>query len=223
MNIMTTIKGLTRRGGLAAFALAMLSLTAISTPVQAQAVPRYECKFCEKALSTIHASAEAQEIRSFDAFGGFQGGVSVGAAARQTVRIVFRTTNDIDPSLDPSTEPDVIVTAGPSLGGRVKAFNASTGALLWSRELTSLTPGLHTIDINRDDLPEVGNTDTGRIQLWIEVVIVGQDGMNVFPPTFEVFENESGRTTLRGGLWKTTNFLTTDPLRSRPIVFTGLE
>jgi len=200
MDGLTTTKGLTRRGGLAAFAIAMfLSLAAISTPAQAQ-----ETRF------------------PFNAFGGFQGGVSVGAAAGQTIRIVIRTTSDI--SLNkPSEEPGVIIIAGSGASGHVKSFNAKTGALLWSREFTSLTAGLHTFDINRDELPEASISDTGRVQLWIEVVIAGRTGVNVFSPTFEVFENESGRTTVRGGIWKTTNFLTTDPLRSRPIVFTGLE
>jgi hypothetical protein len=80
----------------------------------------------------------------------------------------------------------------------VKVFNASTGALLWSRELTSLPPGLHTFDINRDELRETGNPGTGRIQLWIEVVL---DGMKVSLPTFEVFDNGSGKTTVRGDMW----------------------
>lgn len=148
MNRMTTIKG-TRRRVLAPFAIAMLlSLAGIFTPVQ------------------------AQEIRSFYASEGFQGGFSVGVERGQTVRIVIQSTGDFSSVLKPSVEPDVIVAAGPSFGGHVKAFNASTGALLWSRELTNLTAGLHTIDINRDDLREAGEPGTSRLELWIEVVIL---------------------------------------------------
>jgi hypothetical protein len=191
---MTTIKGLTRRVGLAAFAVAMLSLAAMSTPVQAQEVPRYECTFCEKALAATSTPAQAQETGlPFNAFGGFRGGVSVGVARGQTVRIVFRSTNDI-PSLEPSEKPDVIL-AGTGVGGHVKAFNAATGALLWSRELTNLTAGLNIIDINRDELPEAGNSDTARVQLCIEMVLVG---MKVSLANFEVFDNESGKTAVSG-------------------------
>src|SRR4051812_32943662 len=109
MNRIATSKRPTTRAGLAAFAIAMLiSLAAISTPVQAQAVPRYECNFCEKALAATSTPVQAQEIRSFPAFPGFLGGVSVGVAAGQTVRVVFRTSDDAGPVLDPSGKPDVI-------------------------------------------------------------------------------------------------------------------
>jgi len=117
------------------------------------------------------------EGEPFNPFGSFQGGVSVGMAKGQTVRIVFRSTTDAPAS---------------SFGGHVKAFNAATGALLWSRELTN-SAGLHTIDINRDELPEAGNSDTARVELWIEVSV----GMEVSLPTFELRDNESGKTTVR--------------------------
>jgi hypothetical protein len=111
----------------------------------------------------------------------------------------------------------------------VKVFNAATGALLWSRELTDLTPGLNIFAINRDELQQLVNSDSGRIQFWIEVVIVtrqtrqGPASVNVFAPRFEVFDNQNGRTTINGGIWKTTNFLTPGPAGTTPIVFTGLE
>ena len=91
-----------------------------------------------------------------------------------------------------------MIIGSATSAAHVKVFNAATGALLWSRELTGLTPGHHTFDINRDELREMGNPSTGRIQLWIEVVL---DGMKVSRPTFEVLENESGKTTLRGRMW----------------------
>jgi len=121
--------------------------------------------------------------------------LSVGVAAGQTVRIVFRSTNDIDSFPTPSRETDLIVAAEPSSGGQVKVFNTSTGALLCSRELTDLTSGFHTIDINRDELTEAGSPGTGRIQLWI---VLG--GMKVSLTTFEVFDNESGKTTVSGSM-----------------------
>jgi hypothetical protein len=158
---------------------------------------QYECTFCVKALSTIHAPVQAQEVKSFYAFGNFQGGVSVGAAAGQTIRILVEAYDVDGGSLNkPSGESGVIVGSVTS-AMHVKAFNAATGALLWSRELTSPTPGLHIFDINRDELSEVGNPGTGRIQFRIEVVI---GGMNVSLPIFEVFDNESGKTIVRGGV-----------------------
>jgi len=126
-------------------------------------------------------------------------------AAGQTVRIAIRTTTDFGPFLQPS-ELGAIVGAA----AHVKAFSVSTGALVWSRELTSLTPGLHTIDINRDELTEVGERGTGRLPLWIEVVIdpcsasepgAEDCGQWVVAPALEVFDNESGKTTVRGGMW----------------------
>ena len=102
---------------------------------------QYQCPFCEKALSTIHTSVQTQEVKSFYAFGNFQGGVSVGAAAGQTIRILVEAYDAAGSSLNkPSEEPGVIVGSATS-AMHVKAFNAATGALLWSRELTSPTPG----------------------------------------------------------------------------------
>jgi hypothetical protein len=96
-------------------------------------------------------------------------------------------------------------------GARVRAFSASTGALVWSGELTLLTPGLNTIDINRDELAEVGERGTGRLPLWIELAIEPCFGSEpgaeecgqcvVAPPVFEVIDNASGKTTVRGVMW----------------------
>ena len=138
------------------------------------------------------------QLDSFDAFGGFQGGVSVGAAAGQTVRILIEAADAASTSLNkPSVEPDVIVSAGDVPAVHVKAFNASTGALLWSRELPSPAAGLHSFDINRDDLHEGDKPLIGRVRLRIEVVIVG---MKVSLRTFEVFDSKSGKTTVRGDI-----------------------
>jgi hypothetical protein len=183
MYELTTIKGLIKCGGLAAFAIAMLlSLSAVSPP------------------------AQAQQLASFFAFEGFQGGVTVGMASGQTVRISIATT-DSQGRLLIGTEGGIWRAGVPI--GHVKVFESRTGALLQSRELTGLITGVHTIDINRDDLPEEGEPRTGRIQLWIEVVIAqqpaGQDGAEVpggsiLQPTFEVIDNETGRTILHSTL-----------------------
>jgi hypothetical protein len=118
-------------------------------------------------------------------------------AAGQTVRILIEAAATSTASLN-------------TPGARVRAFSSSTGALVWSRELTSLTPGLHTIDINRDELTELGERGTGRLPLWIEVVIdpccasepgAEECGQWVVAPAFEVIDNKSGKTTVRGGMW----------------------
>ena len=179
---LTTIKGLIKRAGLAAFAIPIL-LSLAAMPAQAQ---------LQLELS--------MSLRS---------DVNISPVAGQTVRIRIEVTDASSGSLSqPSGAPDVMVGAevGAS-GGQVKAFSGSTGALLWSRELPSLIVGLHTIDINRDDLREEGEPDTGLIQLWIEVVIypcsasrqeAEECGVPVSPPTFDVVDNDSGRTTARG-------------------------
>lgn len=202
MYARTTIKRLIKRAGLAAFAIAMLlSLSALPAPTAAQGF-------------------------AFDPT--FRGGVFVGLARGQTVRLRIAATNNRGKLI--IGVDDVKIGAGASaLNGHVKVFDGRSGALLQSHELSGLTAGLHWIDINRDDLLVEGEPGTGRIRLWIEVVLAsrpagrGQAGVSVLPPTFEVMDNESGMTTVSGGLWKTTNFLTTDPVTGRPIVFTGLE
>ncbi len=118
-------------------------------------------------------------------------------AAGQTVRILIEAAATSTASLN-------------TPGARVRAFSSSTGALVWSRELTSLTPGLHTIDINRDELTELGERGTGRLPLWIEVVLdpccasepgAEECGQWVVAPAFEVIDNGSGKTMVRGGMW----------------------
>jgi hypothetical protein len=167
------------------------------------------------------------EVVSFDAFEpGFRGGVSVGAAAGQSVRIMILAADASQASLQPSGEPDVIVGAGSGAGGHVRVIDARTGATLQIQHLINV-PSEPLIDINRDELAAAGAPGTGRIQLWIEVVVPrhagrGQAGgpqVKVFNATFEVIDNPSGRTTVRGGIWKTSNFLTD----GATIRFTGLE
>ena len=103
-----------------------------------------------------------------------------------------------------------------AIRGTARVFSGSTGALLQSYELTSPTAGLYSVDINRDDLREEGEPDTGQLQIWIVVAInacttsePGTDESEVWVlrSTFYLIDNESGRTTAS---WTTTNFLTTD-------------
>ncbi|MGH9941985.1 MAG: hypothetical protein ACRD9R_06455 [Pyrinomonadaceae bacterium] len=91
--------------------------------------------------------------------------------------------------------------------GHIKIFSGSSGALLLNHELNNPPAGLHSFDINRDDLPEQGEPGTGRIQLWVEVEIVSRStrrdedpGAGVFPPNFELIAENSGTTILVGML-----------------------
>jgi len=133
----------------------------------------------------------------------FKGGVSVGLASGQTLRLSMAAV-DRQGRLIIGTDQGIYdVETGAAL--HLKVFNGSTGALLLSRELTTLTAGLYPININRDDLREEGQPGTGRIQLRIEVVIdpcsaslqeAEECGVRVSAPTFEVVDN-NGRTTVR--------------------------
>jgi hypothetical protein len=115
----------------------------------------------------------------------------------------------------PPKSSDTIVT-GASAVAHVKVFSAATGSLLQSHELTSTTAGVYSVKINRDDLREEGEPITRRLQLWIVVTIKsGSDstqdsGAWGLRSTFELIDNNSGRTTVTGGIWRTTNFLTMD-------------
>jgi hypothetical protein len=183
MSELTTIKELIKRGGMAAFAIAIL-------------------------LSLSATQAQAQGISGPDFQ--FQGIASVGLARGSTIRVHYDTGYGnritIRGTAAPIAGADASVTEVGALAGRVNVFSASTGALLQSHELTSLADGLPWIDINRDDLREEGDPRTGRIQLWIQVVIdpcsaSGQEaeecGVRVSAPTFEVVDND-GRTTVSG-------------------------
>lgn len=84
----------------------------------------------------------------------------------------------------------------------VKVFDASTGALLGSRELRGLTAGLHQLDIGgegRDILIGGAGRDVlnGRVQLWVEVALTP----GAFAPTFELLD-AAGRATVGGTLAK---------------------
>ena len=139
------------------------------------------------AVAALPASAQA-----FDPT--FRGGIFVGLAKGQTIRVHYST----------SYQNAFISGSASTAAGHVRVFNGLTGSLLWSRELPSLTTGLHTVEVNRDDLREEGEPDTGRIQLWIELVIDASQqieesgGMDLYPPSVEMVDKQSGTTT---GQW----------------------
>ena len=184
---LTTIKGLMKRGGLAAFAL-LISLAALAAPAQAQngiSGPDFQ----------------------------FQADATVGLARGQTVRLRIAATNNQGKLI--VGVDDAVLRAGAGAIAHVKVFDGRTGATLQISELTIPTEELRWIDINRDDLRTAGEPRTGRVQLLIKIVVdpppgghQGHGKVTVSPPTFEVMDNYSGRTTVQGGVWKTTNFLT---------------
>ena len=147
---------------------------------------------------------------------------TISPAAGQTVRVSLPRPVAFSPTtgkiFNTSDGPGVIVTGAGAPKGQVKVFSGSSGALLQSYELTSLTAGLRWIDINRDDLREVGEPRTGRLPLWIEVVIdpcsasgseAEECALWVLAPTFELMD-PSGRTTGITPVWQV------EKLRQRP-------
>jgi hypothetical protein len=96
--------------------------------------------------------------------------------------------------------------------GHVKVFNGLTGAEIRSFDLRNPSAGLHTFDIggSGDDILVGGdNAGTDRVQLWVEVkLVVRYDPRTIepddviFPPTFEVVDKSSGRTTVHSPLKK---------------------
>jgi len=143
--------------------------------------------------------------------------VPVGAVEGQSIDLVIDAF-DNKPTSKSSEGTDTIVT-GASAVAHVKVFSAATGSLLQSHELTSTTAGVYSIRINRDDLREEGEPVTRRLQLWIVVTIksgssstegTAESGAWGVRSTFELIDNNSGRTTVTGGIWRTTNFLTMD-------------
>jgi hypothetical protein len=134
-------------------------------------ITRNKCLlYAALALISLAAPARAQ----FSAYEpAFRGGVSVGAFAGQTVRIR-------------------IEAADASTASLVKVFDGATGALLRSYELAA---GRHTININRDELPAAGGSDTGRVWLWIALEMAARP---VVQPVFELVDNDDGKATVHG-------------------------
>jgi hypothetical protein len=137
---------------------------------------------------------------------------SVGVARGQMLRITVAIPNNQDGT------GHTRLIFGDDQGvwmGHVKVFDALTGAEVASFELRNPTAGLHTFDIGGDGRDLLvggrgGDAVTGRVQLMIEVKLVvcynqrtKEPGAGIFVPTFEVVDNESGQTTVHGGLVKT--------------------
>jgi hypothetical protein len=136
---------------------------------------------------------------------------SVGVARGQMLRITVAIPNNQD-----GTGRTRLIFGSDQgvFAAHVKVFDGLTGAELASFELRNPSAGLHTFDIGgsgRDILIGGRGDDagTGRVQLRIEVKLVvcydqrtNEPGTGIFPPTFEVVDYESGRTTVHGGLVK---------------------
>jgi hypothetical protein len=54
-------------------------------------------------------------------------------------------------------------------------FDHSIDHIVRSEEVEIPAGGFYSFDINRDELLEQGEPGTGRLQLWIEVVIVSRN------------------------------------------------
>jgi hypothetical protein len=97
-------------------------------------------------------------------------------------------------------------------GVHVKAFNALTGAEIKSFDLRNPSAGIYTFDIGgdgRDLLIGGENTDRARTEVKIEFTWLvhldrapNEPGDSIDPPTFEVVDKDTGRTTVRGELVK---------------------
>jgi len=93
------------------------------------------------------------------------------------------------------------------ISGNVKVFDGSTGSLLQSHEISRI-PNVYTyIDAGHHALAPGGDPDTGRLQLLIKVELVvsstqaGQaeePAAGLLPPTFELIDDATGRTTVYG-------------------------
>jgi len=136
---------------------------------------------------------------------------NVGVARGQMLAVTLA----IPTNQDRSELPNGRLLVGTDLGvymGIVKVFDALTGAEIKSFELRNPTPGIHTFDIggSGDDILFGGDTTyRSRVQLRIEMKLsvcydrtTNEFGAGFFPPTFEIVERDSGRTTVQGGLAK---------------------
>jgi hypothetical protein len=173
MNGLTTMKGLLNRALAAGALAALIFLPAMHAPTRAQG----------------GAGKVSMNDISFAA--------SVGVASGETLRL--SVVNAL--MLDGSTR---------IVGGHVKVFDGLTGAELGTHELINPPAGLHMIDIGgsgRDIL--IGGSGVDRVQLWVEVKLVTrydtkteEPGAGILAPTFELMDDATHRTTVRGTLVK---------------------
>ena len=188
MNALIALKDLLKRmwpaRGLAALSLAALvSLSAVPLTARVQ---------------TGGGGGGAGKVSMRD----FSFAVSVGLVREQTLRI-----NVFNPSLAKG--------GGSIAGGRVKIFDGATGVLLRQHELLNPPAGLHSFDIGGRDVLVGGlggDSDAARAQLWIEVQLVTRSDLpgpslepaaGLYPPTFELIDDLSRKTTVHGTLTKT--------------------
>jgi hypothetical protein len=136
---------------------------------------------------------------------------NVGVTRGQTVRLRIAIANNKG-RMGTATGKLYLATDVGVFVSRVKVFDAITNAEIRSFELRNPTPGIHTFDIggSGDDLLIGGDTTyENRIQLRLEVIYIvcydkstNEFGAGIYAPTFEIFETDSGRTTVQGGLVK---------------------
>jgi len=129
---------------------------------------------------------------------------SVGVARDQMLQITVPIPNT--PGLGTATGKVYVATSLGVFEAHVKVFNGLTGAEIRSFELRDPTPGLHTFDIggSGDDVLVGGlGGDANRIQLSIQVKLVvrydprmKEPDEGIFPPTVEVVDKLSGKTTV---------------------------
>jgi hypothetical protein len=193
MNELTTMNEVTNRAWReqrAALVLAALVLlSALAAPARAQS----GMGAGKVAMQDIHFAA------------------SVGVARGQMLRIAVGIPKNEDTT---GRTRLIFGTDQGVFAGHVKVFDGRTGAEIASFELRNPTAGLHTFDIGgngRDIIIGGGGDDAGpgRVQLMIEVKLVvcydrrtNELGAAILPPSFELMD-ESGRTTVYGGLVKT--------------------
>ncbi len=89
-----------------------------------------------------------------------------------------------------------------ALGGHVKVFDGA-GASVLEFPIREVQPGESDhIDIRRSYLSHVGDPNTGRLQVRIEVTVVyariRKDSDGIMPPSFELVDEEKGTTILIG-------------------------
>lgn len=132
---------------------------------------------------------------------------TVGVARGQMLRIAVAIPIDArNGNLYVGTDQGVFVST-------LKVFNGLTGAEIASFELRNPTAGIHTFDIGgggRDILVGGAGGDLGPARIQLRIVVKlgvcydrrrNQPGPDIYPPTFELVDND-GKTTVLGTLTK---------------------
>ena len=94
-----------------------------------------------------------------------------------------------------------------AVGGHVKVFDGG-GIAVMEIPIREVQAGESDhIDVRRSDLSHVGDPKTGRLQIRLEVLVVysdstrkSGDSTRVFPPSYELVNDETGESILIGML-----------------------